>query len=123
MASAQRLVDRFDAHPNAIAFLRLAFALTVVVSHSWPLGGYGADPGRVDNNMGILAVEGFFALSGFLITRSAAGASSLGRFPWHRCLRIFPGFCVGLVGRELPRLLADHPSRRAGPALDTSRPR
>jgi peptidoglycan/LPS O-acetylase OafA/YrhL len=91
------LVARFDPRGNAIGFLRLAFAVTVIVSHIWPLGGYGPDPGRADNNLGILAVEGFFALSGFLITRSASRAPSVGRFLWHRCLRIFPGFWVSLV--------------------------
>lgn len=88
---------RFNPRGNAIGFLRLTFAVTVIVSHTWPLGGYGPDPGRADNNLGFLAVEGFFALSGYLITRSAARTRSVGRFLWHRCLRIFPGYWVSLV--------------------------
>lgn len=96
-ATGASLADRFDARSNAIGFLRLAFAITVVVSHTWPVGGYGADPGRADNNLGILAVEGFFALSGFLITRSAAMSPSVCRFLWNRCLRIFPGYWASLV--------------------------
>jgi peptidoglycan/LPS O-acetylase OafA/YrhL len=46
---------------------------------------------------GFLAVGGFFVLSGFLITRSYETVNSIGRFIWHRFLRIFPGFWVCLV--------------------------
>lgn len=86
----------FDVRANSFGFLRLAFAVTVVVAHSWPLGGFGADPGRDDNNLGILAVEAFFALSGFLITMSGTRLS-VGRFFWHRILRIFPGYWISLI--------------------------
>ena len=40
---------------------------------------------------------GFFVLSGFLITRSYETVSSVGRFIWHRFLRIFPAFWTCLV--------------------------
>src|SRR5438046_3104147 len=39
----------------------------------------------------------FFVLSGFLIARSAADSPSIGRFLWHRFLRVFPGYWVCLV--------------------------
>lgn len=90
------LAARFDPRSNAIGLLRLVFAASVVVSHAWPLGGFGADPGRPGMNLGILAVDGFFALSGFLIAASAA-RSSVPRFMWHRVLRILPGFWVALI--------------------------
>lgn len=86
----------FNPRRNSIGFLRLLFAATVIVSHTWPLGGFGDDPGKASNNLGIFAVEGFFALSGFLITRSGEGLS-IGRFLWHRVLRIFPAYWVCLV--------------------------
>lgn len=86
----------FDVRANSFGFLRLTFALLVIVSHSWPLGGFGSDPGRADNNLGIFAVEGFFALSGFLITMSGTRLS-VGRFFWHRILRIFPAYWVALL--------------------------
>ncbi len=41
-------------------------------------------------------MEGFFALSGFLITRSGERLSS-GRFLWHRLLRIMPAYWVCLL--------------------------
>jgi peptidoglycan/LPS O-acetylase OafA/YrhL len=90
------VVTAFDPRGNSIGLLRIVFALTVIVSHTWPLGGFGTDPGRPDNNLGILAVEGFFALSGFLITGSAQHLP-VGRFLWHRILRIFPGYWVALI--------------------------
>lgn len=96
-AMTGNLGERFNPRANAVGFLRLALALTVVVSHTWPLGGYGHDPGRSDNSLGALAVEGFFALSGFLIVGSALRSPSVGRFLWHRVLRIFPGFWASLV--------------------------
>lgn len=89
-------VPTFDVRANSFGFLRLMFAVLVIVSHSWPLGGFGKDPGRLDNNLGIFAVEGFFALSGFLITMSGSRLS-IGRFLWHRILRIFPAYWVSLL--------------------------
>jgi peptidoglycan/LPS O-acetylase OafA/YrhL len=89
-------VTIFDPRRNSIGFLRVLFATLVIVSHAWPLGGFGKDPGRASNNLGFLAVEGFFALSGFLITRSGSSLGT-GRFLWHRMLRIFPAYWVCLV--------------------------
>ena len=86
----------FDPRRNSIGFMRLAMATAVIVSHAWPLGGFGHDPGRASNNLGFLAVEGFFALSGFLITRSGERLSA-GRFLWHRLLRIMPAYWVCLA--------------------------
>ncbi|MFF1879245.1 acyltransferase family protein [Leifsonia sp. NPDC058230] len=86
----------FDPRRNSIGFMRVAMATAVIVSHAWPLGGFGHDVGRVNNNVGFLAVEGFFALSGFLITRSGEHLST-GRFLWHRILRIMPAYWVCLV--------------------------
>ncbi len=91
-----RLVSVFNPARNSFGFLRLLFATTVILSHAWPLGGFGVDPGRPGNNLGILAVEGFFALSGFLITRSGESHGT-GRFIWHRIVRIFPALWVCLV--------------------------
>lgn len=89
-------VTIFDPRQNGFGLLRLLLATMVIVSHAWPLGGFGPDPGRTNNNLGIIAVECFFALSGFLITRSAQRLST-GRFLWHRALRIMPGYWVCLL--------------------------
>ena len=47
--------------------------------------------------MGGVAVAGFFFFSGFLITKSRQGRSTIWRFFWRRCLRIFPAFWAALI--------------------------
>ena len=49
------------------------------------------------NGGGSLAVDAFFVLSGFLVARSYLQLHSVGRYAWHRALRILPGFWVALV--------------------------
>lgn len=94
------LSDRYSPRANALGFLRLCLALAVLVGHSWPLGlgratpGIGLSGGQAD--VGSLAVDGFFVLSGFLVTASAARLGAV-RFAWHRCLRIFPGLWACLL--------------------------
>ena len=100
--SRRRLIlGDLDFRSNSIGFLRFLFAATVVWSHAFPLGGFGEDPlYRLNFNApttGLLAVGGFFVLSGFLITRSYETVCSVGRFIWHRFLRIFPAFWTCLV--------------------------
>lgn len=94
------LQDRFDPQTNSVNALRLGLAGLVLVSHTLTLHG-GEDPlGRWtggDVDIGTVGVDGFFALSGFLIARSYLGSPSTGRFLWRRCLRILPGFWVCLV--------------------------
>jgi peptidoglycan/LPS O-acetylase OafA/YrhL len=83
---------------NSFSFLRFFLAALVIFSHSIALGGFGPDVlGSPEVSCGNLAVQGFFVLSGFLITRSYLTSSSVYRFLWHRILRIFPGFWVCLV--------------------------
>ncbi|OHV20475.1 acyltransferase [Parafrankia soli] len=97
---ARTLGQAFDPRHNNLNALRLVLAATVLVSHSWgfvrdeddPLGKLTGGP-----EAGEVAVDGFFLLSGFLITRSRQRARSTGRFLWHRLLRILPGFWVCLA--------------------------
>ncbi|MBW0089256.1 acyltransferase family protein [Pseudonocardia oceani] len=80
--------------------LRLVLAGLVLFSHTLKLHG-GSDPlGRLtggDVDIGTMAVDGFFALSGFLIVGSYLNSPSTGRYLWRRCLRILPGFWVCLL--------------------------
>ena len=91
----------FDPKNNAFGFLRLALAILVVFSHSFPLGGFGTEPleaftqGR--HTIGLVSVAMFFVLSGFLICGSAFASTSVARFLWHRFLRIYPGYWICLV--------------------------
>lgn len=94
------VLGEIDFRSNAIGFLRLFFAAIVLWSHAFGIGGFGWDPiGRVDGGLiaGMLAVGGFFVLSGFLITRSYETVDNAARFLWHRVLRIFPAFWVCLL--------------------------
>src|SRR5476651_1893856 len=87
---------------NNIGVLRLLFASLVIVSHS---------PELVDGNrsreiltrlfgtlsFGELAVDGFFLLSGYLITQSFLKTSSLWTYFIKRIARIFPGYIVAFM--------------------------
>ncbi|MGW0432977.1 acyltransferase family protein [Micromonospora sp. NPDC003197] len=94
------LKDRFSSRHNSIGLLRLVLASAVLVAHAWPLGigqpnlGTRETSGQTD--LGTLSVYGFFILSGFLITGSGL-KFPVGRFAWHRLLRIFPGLWVCLI--------------------------
>jgi peptidoglycan/LPS O-acetylase OafA/YrhL len=85
--------SRLDGRDNALNFLRLALASAVIVGHAWPLGGLGTS--RLEGISGV-AVDGFFALSGFLIAGSRMRLS-MNDFLVRRCLRILPGFWVCLI--------------------------
>ncbi|MER5862544.1 acyltransferase [Kitasatospora sp. NPDC002040] len=85
---------------NGFGLLRLTLALAVIFAHAMPLGFGSADLGftesRGQTNVGAIAVNGFFVLSGLLITRSGVRLST-GRFLWNRAIRILPAFWVCLL--------------------------
>ena len=91
--ACQTLATAFDPRHNSLNALRLALATLVIVSHAWPIGGFGNDPHIGDLSFGGWAVAGFFAISGFLITSSRL-RSSFSAYLWRRMLRIFPGLWV-----------------------------
>lgn len=84
--------EEFDPKSNSIGFLRFVLASLVIYSHSSLLSGLGKE-----GQWGSIAVNGFFILSGYLITASYAHLQSLPRFLWHRFLRIMPGFWACLI--------------------------
>jgi peptidoglycan/LPS O-acetylase OafA/YrhL len=81
---------------NSLNALRLVLATLVIVSHSWPVGGFGSDPRLGVLTLGEVAVAGFFGISGWLITASRM-TSTLRGFAWRRFLRIYPGYLGALV--------------------------
>lgn len=87
----------FDPRRNSLNALRLVLAVIVIVSHSWPIAGYGPDPKFGDENLGRWAVAGFFTISGYLITGSRLHSSSLAAYLRRRFLRIYPAYFVVLV--------------------------
>jgi peptidoglycan/LPS O-acetylase OafA/YrhL len=96
----QTLADRFSSRANSIGFLRHLLAFDVLVAHTWPLAFGAPSLGMAfthnQTDLGTLSVYGFFVLSGFLITASGR-KFGIGRFSWHRFLRIYPGLWVCLL--------------------------
>jgi len=84
--------DRFSTKNN-FDLIRLVAAVTVLVSHSWPLCGSNFEPfafylGGYDTGGG-WAVSVFFIISGFLVTRSVEGRD-IESYLMSRVLRIIP---------------------------------
>lgn len=102
MTSASRartFASAFDPRRNSLNAIRLILAGLVIVSHVWPLGGYGEDPGQGPHtsNLGAWAVAGFFGISGYLITASRLNSRSVMDYFWRRVLRIYPGYIVAII--------------------------
>jgi len=95
-ASRGTLAERFDGGNNSLNFLRLCLAVSVIVYHAAPIGGFDVYLHIGDISLGHLAVAGFFCVSGYLITQSRK-RSTIGRYALKRALRIFPGFWACLV--------------------------
>lgn len=92
-----------SGHKNNLDFLRFALATTVVFTHS-----YVVYSGVIDNEplwllsnkqlgFGTLALNFFFLISGFLVTRSWQYSTNYLDFLKKRVLRIYPGFVVVCV--------------------------
>lgn len=86
---------------NNLNLMRLILALTVLISHSYPLalGFKGVDPlyGLVGMTMGSVAVDLFFLTSGFLVTASLLSRNNATDFVISRVLRIYPALLVILA--------------------------
>ncbi|SKA82172.1 Peptidoglycan/LPS O-acetylase OafA/YrhL, contains acyltransferase and SGNH-hydrolase domains [Agreia bicolorata] len=89
--------DVFDPARNSLNAIRLLLAATVIVSHSWLVNGLGLPPMVGGTDPGLVAVAGFFAISGYLVTSSRLRSSTLRSYLWRRFLRIYPAFIVALV--------------------------
>lgn len=89
-----------EGRGNNFDAMRLALAALVVLSHAWILraGVTEADPlhrltrGQMD--LGALAVDAFFVISGYLITASWLHSRGPLHYLKKRALRIYPGFLV-----------------------------
>ncbi|KKC26035.1 acyltransferase family protein [Sphingomonas sp. SRS2] len=89
------------AHQNNIGLLRLLLATGVVFGHACGQFGPGAPfgepirpliPSSID--LATLCLDGFFMISGWLITMSMLRSSSMVEYLRHRIVRIYPGYLV-----------------------------
>ncbi len=89
-----------DRH-NTIGALRVLLAVLVIYTHAHLLGGFDLEWlshwSRGTTQAGTVAVQCFFALSGWLVTTSWRRQPELGRFLWHRFLRLAPALWVCLL--------------------------
>jgi len=97
MAAGDVLSDRFEHQSNALNALRLVFAGTVVVWHAHLLPARGPLPWPLWQLLEELPVDGFFAVSGFLIARSWTSCQNPVLFLGARAARLLPGLWACLV--------------------------
>jgi peptidoglycan/LPS O-acetylase OafA/YrhL len=94
------LDDYIRSRSPGLDAMRLVLAFLVLVSHTWPLGGFGSEPLSPLTprylTLGGFAVAGFFALSGLLVGRSALTRSSRA-YARARIVRIVPAYWTALV--------------------------
>ena len=95
--SADTIEQRFESGPNALNFLRLCLALQVLLWHAYALRGDSWLPARLESFLADVAVDSFFAISGFLICRAWLRRPALMPFLRARAVRILPGLWVCLV--------------------------
>lgn len=91
-----KLGQAFDPRSNALNVIRLALATEVILLHSFQNTGR-MPPAAIRQLLMSVGVDGFFAISGFLITSSWLSHPRVRDYLVARALRIFPGFYVCLV--------------------------
>lgn len=96
-----RLGDYTRGRDNNIQLLRLLAASSVIAFHSYFFTGHlYEDPIALathDTNFGLLGVQCFFVLSGFLVTQSWLREPRLSAFALARMLRIYPALFAAVA--------------------------
>jgi peptidoglycan/LPS O-acetylase OafA/YrhL len=93
----QTLGQVFDPRANALNAWRLGLALAVIVWHSSVLTGRPLPPFPIHQFATQDFVDGFFAISGFLIPASWLSNPRLRNYALARSLRILPGMWICLI--------------------------
>ncbi len=99
LVSSERRVEHFcGGRDNNFNLLRFLAASAVIFSHSYAIA-IQKDPffSILGANIGHVAVDAFFVISGFLIARSFDRRRSLSQYMKARFLRIFPALWVMLL--------------------------
>ncbi len=85
---------------NNFGLLRLSLAISVMVSHFYILQGnvefVTLGSSEASGDLGTISVGGFFAISGYLLTKSATSQTA-GMYMIKRIFRIFPAYWLHLV--------------------------
>ncbi|TNM65682.1 acyltransferase [Aliirhizobium smilacinae] len=86
-------------HKNKFNLVRFVFATTVILTHSYVIYDGHADRDILHRltgslSLGEIAVDGFFIVSGFLITGSYLQSKSALHYFQKRVLRIYPAYLV-----------------------------
>lgn len=93
IARVPRLSDFEKSRSNNFTLLRLIFAWAVLAGHSFPIAAQGSDPLSMlllpYTWIGEVAVSGFFAISGYLVTASFT-QRSMPAFIASRAFRLYP---------------------------------
>jgi peptidoglycan/LPS O-acetylase OafA/YrhL len=97
MSRREALGDQFATRANALTFVRLCLTLEVLVWHAYSLGGDTWLPSVVERQLSTVAVDSFFAISGFLICRAWCRRPEPGRFALSRARRLLPGLWICLL--------------------------
>lgn len=101
-------------HDNNFNLIRLLLAASVILSHCWKFveGDYNNEPLFYLTNhfkIGLVAVDGFFLLSGYLIFASWIRKPQIIDYLKRRILRIFPAFIVvSFISVALGALIYGH---------------
>ncbi len=85
---------------NNLNFMRLALAISVVYSHSYPLSGSNVGDLFSQHfiySCGNFAVMSFFVVSGFLMVKSFNNSGNVFIYFWHRFLRIYPALWMSIL--------------------------
>lgn len=91
------LAEHVSPKSNGLNLVRLVMASSVIFWHSFPLTGRTFPFAFPEQFLGQFSVDGFFAISGFLLAGSWLHRPKLISYLRNRALRIFPAFWVCLA--------------------------
>lgn len=100
-AAAPRLADHTAGRGNNVLAIRFAAAAVVILFHCYALTDRWTDEplyaAFAPMNLGVLGVQVFFVLSGFLVTQSWLARPALAPYAAARVLRIYPALVAATV--------------------------